>query len=361
MTQSFMAPEQLAARLSQAALGVFDIASIHVGDQLGLYEFLAGRDSFTAGELAAVAATNQRYTREWLEQQGATGILICANPEADPEERRYSLPAEYHDLFVNPECLSAIPPLAQIVMGTLEPIAKLLAAFRNGGGIPFEAFGENLAEGQALGNRPMFRHHLAQEWIGAMPDIVARFEADPPARVADIGMGYGWSSVYLAQGFPKIAVDGFDLDEASVRRARSLAVNQGVADRVTFDCRDAGDEDLRGRYDLAIAIQCIHDMPDPVSVLASMRRLVGLGGTVLIVDERAPERYSAPGSDLDRSLYGFSLFHCLPTGMADQPSVATGAVIRPAMMREYARQAGFSSVEMLPIEHDSFWFYRMTP
>lgn len=356
-----MSADQLAGRLSEAALGVFDIASIHVGDQLGFYGFLAAIDSITARELSAAASTNQRYTREWLEQQGATGILICANPEAGPEERRYRLPAEYHDLFVNPESLLAIPPMAQIVMGVLEPLSQLLDVFRNGGGIEFEAFGRNLAEGQARGNRPLFRHQLAQEWIAAMPDIVARFEADPPARVADIGMGYGWSSVHLALGFPKIVVDGFDLDQASVLRAQAFAIDEGVSDRVAFYCRDIGDEDSRDQYDLALAIQCVHDMSDPVSVLASMRRLVGPGGTVLIVDERAPDRYSAPGSDLDRSLYGFSVFHCLPAGMADQPTVATGALIRQSIMREYARQAGFRSVEVLPIEHDSFWFYRMTP
>ena len=360
MSHTVLPADQMAERLFSAALGLFDIAMIQIGDQLGFYDLLAKRGSLTSSELAGAAGTNERYTREWLEQHGASGILTCEDSSAVPLERRYALPAEYHELFVDPESLTTMVPLAQIVIGALEPLPQLLDAFRQGGGVRYEDFGENLAEGQARFTRPMFRHQLAQEWVAAMPEIVERFSADPPARVADIGMGYGWSSIYLAQAFPNILVDGFDLDEASVERARALAVETGVADRVQFHFRDAGDADLGGNYDFALAIECIHDMSDPVSVLASMRRLVGPGGTVLIVDELAPDDYAAPGTDVDRYFYGFSVLHCLPAGMADQPSVQTGTVIREATMRDFASQAGFASVEVLPVENDFFRLYRMT-
>jgi 2-polyprenyl-3-methyl-5-hydroxy-6-metoxy-1,4-benzoquinol methylase len=250
-------------------------------------------------------------------------------------------------------------PIAQIMVGSLYPIMKVLDAFRNGGGVGYEEYGSDLAEGQARSTRPMFRNQLVQEWMPAMPDLVARFESGIPARVADVGMGYGWSSVALAQAYPNIRVEGFDIDEASVENAQKLALEQGVADRVTFHCRkaEAADEP----FDLAIAVECIHDMSDPVSVLADMRRMVSPDGAVLIVDERAPDNYSAPGDDLDRYFYGFSLLHCLPAGMADDPSEATGTVIREATMRDYASRAGYSNVDVLPVEHDFFRLYRMTP
>jgi 2-polyprenyl-3-methyl-5-hydroxy-6-metoxy-1,4-benzoquinol methylase len=338
---------------------MFDIATVYMGDQLGLYDELAKGGTFTPGELAAAAGTNQRYTREWLEQQGATGILTCDNPEANPEDRRYELPEEYREIFVDPDSLSAMTPIAQIMVGSLYPISKVVDAFRNGGGVGYDEFGSDLAAGQARGTRPMFRNQLVQEWMPAMPDIVARFEGAGRARVADVGMGYGWSSVALAQAYPNIQVDGFDIDEASVEFARNLAAEQGVADRVTFHCRkaEAGVEP----YDLALAIECIHDMSDPVSVLSDMRKMVSPDGAVLIVDERTPDTYSAPGDDLDRYFYGFSVLHCLPAGMADAPSEGTGTVIREATMREYATRAGFSAVEVLPVDHDFFRLYRMTP
>ena len=92
-----------------------------------------------------------------------------------------------------------------------------------------------------------------------------------------------------------------------------------MADRVSVHVRDAGDPDLAGQNDLALAVECIHDMPDPVSVLSSMRRLVGPAGTVLIVDEKVADTFTAPGDDVERFEYGFSILHCLPVGMVEKP------------------------------------------
>jgi 2-polyprenyl-3-methyl-5-hydroxy-6-metoxy-1,4-benzoquinol methylase len=226
--------------------------------------------------------------------------------------------------------------------------------------VPYEDYGADLAEGQAGTTRPQFRHLLAQEWIAAMPDIEARLQADPPARVADIGMGLGWSSIAIGHAYPKVQVDGFDLDDASVAAARQNAEAAGVADRVTFHVRDAGDPKLAGRYDFALAVECVHDMSNPVRVLSAMRRLVGQGGTVLIVDEKVADRFTAPGDDVERYMYGFSILHCLPVGMVEQPSAATGTVMRTDTLRRYAEEAGFHKVEVLPVEHDFFHFYRLT-
>jgi 2-polyprenyl-3-methyl-5-hydroxy-6-metoxy-1,4-benzoquinol methylase len=206
----------------------------------------------------------------------------------------------------------------------------------------------------------MFVNRLAQEYIPAMADIHARLMSEEPARVADIGMGTGWSSIALAKGYPNIRVDGFDLDERSVQLATENADAEGVSDRVTFHARNAGDVDLAGKYDFALAVECIHDMSNPVSVLEAMRHLVGPGGTVLIVDEGAEDSFTPMGSDSERVLYGFSILHCLPVGMVDQPSAGTGAVMRPETFREYASRAGFQRVEMLPVDNDNFHFYRLT-
>jgi 2-polyprenyl-3-methyl-5-hydroxy-6-metoxy-1,4-benzoquinol methylase len=191
-----------------------------------------------------------------------------------------------------------------------------------------------------------------------MPDIHAKLQAG--ARVADIGMGLGWSSIAIGQAYPNVTVDGFDLDDASVRAANANAAENGVADRVKFHVRDAGDPGLAGQYDFALAIECIHDMANPVAALAAMRRLVGEGGTVLIADEKVADTFGAIGDDVERVMYGWSILHCLPVGMVDQPSAETGAVIRESTMRRYAKEAGFRAVDVLPIEHDFFRFYRMT-
>jgi SAM-dependent methyltransferase len=357
---TFASPDELVARLFSAAVGAFDLFAVYLGDRLGFYRVLAEGGPATSAELAARAGTNERYTREWLEQQAVAGLLACDNPEAAAGERRFRLPEGYDAVLTDPDSLSAMAPLAQIFVGSVTPLPALLDAYRTGAGVPFEAYGVDLHEGQAGFTRPLFVNQLAQEWLPAMPDVHARLQADPPARVADIGMGLGWSSIAIAKVYPKVRVDGFDLDEASVLAARRNAEAAGVADRVAFHHRDAGDPDLAGRFDFALAFECVHDMSNPVAVLSSMRRLVGEGGTVLIVDEKVADEFTAPGDDVERFMYGFSILHCLAVGMVEQPSAATGTVMRSSTLRRYAEEAGYRDVEILPIENDFYRFYRLT-
>ena len=129
---------------------------------------------------------------------------------------------------------------------------------------------------------------------------------------------------------------------------------------MSFQLADGATEGAEtGAYDLVTAFECIHDMPDPVSVLASARRLVREGGTVLVMDERVPEFFDGPGDPVEQLMYGFSMLVCLPDGLSHAGSVGTGTVMRPATLRRYACDAGFADVEVLPIEHEMFRFYRL--
>jgi 2-polyprenyl-3-methyl-5-hydroxy-6-metoxy-1,4-benzoquinol methylase len=156
-------------------------------------------------------------------------------------------------------------------------------------------------------------------------------------------------------------VDGFDLDQPSVEMARRNARKAGIDDRVKFHVRNAADPKLAGQYDLVAAFECIHDMADPVRALRAMKHLAGSTGTVLVVDERVGESFSTSKNDVDWMMYGWSILHCLPVGMADKPSAETGTVMRPGTLRAYARESGFKSVEILPIENYFFRFYRLLP
>jgi SAM-dependent methyltransferase len=358
--QTTATPDALVERLFASAIGAMDLFSVYLGDRLGYYRALAEGGPATSPELARRTGTAERYAREWLEQQAVTGFREVENPEAGATERRYRLPAGYGAVLVDPDSPTAMAPVAQIVAGCVAPLPALLEAFRTGSGVPYADYGADLAEGQAGTTRPQFRHQLAQEWLPAMPDVHTRLQSEPPARVADIGFGLGWSSIAIAKAYPAVLVDGFDLDEASVAAARANAAAEGVADRVSFHVRDAGDPQLAGQYDFALAVECVHDMANPVAALSAMRRLVGEGGTVLVVDEKVADRFTAPGDDVERYMYGFSILHCLPVGMVDQPSAGTGTVMRADTFRRYAEEAGFRSVDILPVEHDFFKFYRLS-
>ena len=356
-----MTPDALAEHIHRSVLAGLETLCIAIGDQLGLYAALQEIGPATPVQLAAHAGTDLRYTREWLEQQAMTTILACENPEAAPDDRRFSLPEGYAAVLTEPESISGMAPMAQLFAGVAAPFPQLLAAFRTGAGVPYADYGEHMHIGQARSNRANFTHLLAQEWIAAMPDIATRLQSDPPARIADIGVGQGWSSIALAQAFPHAHVDGLDLDPASINAARENAAVAGLpSERVSFHLRDAGDPALAGQYNLALAIECIHDMPRPVEVLGAMRQLVGPGGTVLIVDERVQDHFMPNGDLTERMMYAFSVLHCLPVGLVEQPSAGTGTVMRRDIFRTYADAAGFTAVTELPVEHPTFRFYRLT-
>jgi hypothetical protein len=81
----------------------------------------------------------------------------------------------------------------------------------------------------------------------------------------------------------------------------------------------------------------------------------------VIADERVAERFSPPGDEIERVNYGFSVLHCLAVGMLDVDSAGTGTVLRADTVRTYSTSAGFARVDVLPIEHDFWRFYRLVP
>jgi len=346
-------------RLLAAMSGVFDIFTVYIGNELGLYRALAGGDRLTSVELAGRTETHERYVREWLEQQSVAGILAVENPEAGPAERRFCLPPAHAEVLVEQDSLNYLTPLAQMAVGAVRPLPSLLQAYRHGGGVPYEQYGRVFREGQAAINRAAFLQELGQEWLPAIPDIHDRLTNGAQARVADIGCGAGWSSIGAAQAYPSVRVDGFDLDEPSIELARENAAEAGLNGRLTFEARDAAEVVDNGSYDLVMALECIHDLPDPVGVLRTMRRLAGDDGSVIVADERVGDVFTTNGNDVEWMMYGWSVLHCLPVGMADQPSVGTGTVMRTKTLAEYARAAGFRDVEVLPIDNFFFRFYRL--
>jgi SAM-dependent methyltransferase len=287
------------------------------------------------------------------------GILAVQDASADAAERRYLVSAGAAEVLLDRGSLNHLAPLSRAIVGCIAQMRPLLEAFRTGGGVPWEQYGADVREAQADLNRPQFLTLLGTEWLTAIPDVHARLLAEPPARVADIACGAGWSSIAIAQAYPHVRVDGFDTDEAAIELACANAQQAGVADRVRFSVHDAGDPSLSGRYDLVAVFEAIHDMSRPVEALQTMLRLVADGGAVLVMDERVGERFTAPGDDVERFMYGWSVLLCLPTGMAEQPSEGTGTVMRADTLRGYAARAGFGRVEVLPIEHDFFRFYRL--
>jgi 2-polyprenyl-3-methyl-5-hydroxy-6-metoxy-1,4-benzoquinol methylase len=325
-----------------------------MGDRLGLYEALA--DGKTAqAELAAATGTDRRYLREWLEQQAVTGLIEVDDASKPEHERRYRLPDGYAEVLVDRDDASYMAAFARMMAGLVRPLPRVIEAFRTGEGIPYADFEPDFLEGQGDMNRVQFINFLASDWMPGLPDVHRRLQAG--GRIADVACGTGWSTIALARAYPQAEVHGLDLDEASIELARANAAQEGM--KIPFEVRDAADPGLRGGYDLVTCFEAVHDMARPVESLRGMRSLLANSGVLLIADERVAEEFTAPGDEVERLMYGFSLFHCLAVGREEQPSAATGTAMRPDTLREYAEGAGFTRFEVLPIENDFWRFYRL--
>lgn len=347
--------DALVERLFGAAIGAFELCGMYLGDRLGLYRALADSGPASAAELAEAAGIHERYAREWLEQQAASAFVDVI--DGGDGIQRFALPAGHDEALLDSESLNYIAPFGRLLVACLRPVDALLDAYRNGGGVPYADYGVDLHEGQAAFTRPLFSRLLAQEWLPSLADVHARLLADPPARIADLACGGGVSSIAMARGYPKVAVDGIDLDTASIDLARRHLQGSGVEDRVSFVVSDAADPSLAHRYDLVTVFEAVHDLSYPVDVLRAARNLLRDGGVVLIGDERTADAFGAPADDLERLYYGFSILHCLPVGMVGDGAVGTGTVMRHSTLEGYAREAGFGSVEVAPIDNDFWRFY----
>jgi SAM-dependent methyltransferase len=338
-----------------------DLYGVYLGDRLGLYRTLADAGPLTSGGLAEAAGVHERYAREWLEQQAATGILEVDDASAGEAERHYSIPAGHDEALLDELSLNFARPFGRLIVGAGKPMDELLDAFRTGVGVPYQSYGADLVEGQEAFTRPLFTHLLGSEWLPSVPEVHERLLAEPPARVADVACGCGWSSIAIARGYPLVQVDGIDLDTLSIEKARGNVNGSGVEDRVAFHERDAADPELAGRYDLVTIFEALHDMSYPVDVLRTLLGMLAEGGWVIVGDEHTEDSFQAPSTELERLLYGFSIVHCLPVGMVGENPAGTGTVMRTDTLRGYAEEAGFTGFEVLPIKNDFWRFYRLTP
>lgn len=349
--------EELADRILTASVGALEMFGVYLGRRLGLYHALLDGGAQTAGELARRAGVAERYAREWLEQQAVAGFVTVDDATQHAVHRRYRLPAGHAVVLLDDEHPAHVAPIAEMLVGTACALPAVLDAYRSGDGVPYERYGADFRRGQGALNRPVFVHDLTGSWLPAVPDLHRRLAAQPPARVADIGCGVGFSTIALARAFPHALVTGYDLDAGSIAEASAHAADAGVT--VSFARRDAAAVAADGPFELIVIVQALHDMARPGDVLAALRPALAPGGSMLIAEPRAAEHFAAPGELTERLFYGFSTVHCLPAACADPAAHATGTCLRPDVVKELAASAGFADCEVLRIDHPLLRVYRL--
>lgn len=348
--------EAFAGNLFMASLATMELANVELGLRLGLYDALAGADPMTSAALALQAGIVERYAREWLEQQAVAGVVLVDDPTLPADERRFTLPNGHAHVLLDDDSEASMKACVGMVPLLAKALDLMTTEFRQGVGV---AFGDFELHGiQEAFTRPVFVNHLTQTWLPALTEVHARLVAGEAVRIAEVGCGTGVAAITIAQAYSGAVVDGYDLDEASVTAAREAATAAGVQDRVQFHLMDAADPGIAGDYDLVMAIEMLHDVPDPVGVLRTMRKLAGAEGVVLIADERTEERFTVPTNEMERFFYAFSTLHCLAVSMQDG-GAGTGTVLRADTLRSYAADAGFVEVSILDVDHPQFVLYHL--
>jgi SAM-dependent methyltransferase len=304
-------------------------ALTRIGDRLGLYEALADGDWKSAADLAAATGTVERYVREWLLNQAAGSVV-----EYEPASRRYRLPAEH---------AAALPSLLggyELFLAAVRAEARIANAFRYGGGVRWGEHDADLFEGTERFFRPAYEQHLVPAWLPALDGVVARLEAGGSA--ADVGCGYGASTIVMAKAFPNARFVGYDTHAASIERARAAAQDAGVAHQISFETlgADAYPAPVTG-YDLIAFLDCIHDMSDPVGAVRHARQALAPDGVVLLVEPMAGERVEDNFNPLGRALSAASVLICTSNSLADH-GPALGTVATDPQLREVFLAGGFS-------------------
>ncbi len=349
--------EDLAGRLFSEGVGAFHLGTVYIGLKHGLFAALVGDRPLTADELASRTGLDGWYVREWLQAETTAGLLLA--DDDDLFRARFTAAPGVREALVDKTGPAYLGGLPLAIAAGFSVMPELLTAFGTGAGVPYASYGEDAVEAQAALNRPAFVNQLVSEWIPQIPDVAALLEdAGRATRIADVGCGVGWAAIELAKAYPHVFVDGYDSDEESITQARRNAADAGVSDRVTFDVVDASSGYGRGRYDLVVFFECVHDMAHPVTAIAQAKAAVAAGGTVIVMDERAEE---APivGDPVQTFFATASVLWCLPQGRVEPDSEAVGTVMTPSRFRRIAQDAGWSDIEILPIDHPFWRFYRL--
>jgi 2-polyprenyl-3-methyl-5-hydroxy-6-metoxy-1,4-benzoquinol methylase len=283
---------------------------------------------------------------------------VTTDSSSDWAERTYWLSAEQTALLLDATHPAHVSPLADMVAGVGSVLGSVVDSYRTGTGVPYSDYGTAFRDGQAGVNRPAFVNDLVESWVGgSVPEIAQRLREG--GNIADVGCGAGWSTIALAEGFPAARVVGIDSDSASILDARRNAGGAGI--EVTFKDVDGASLAEEGPFDLIVMLEALHDLSQPEAVLAQARSALNAGGALLVADEKVAIAFQAPGDEMERMMYGWSVVHCLPASMAEHDSAAVGTVLRESLVRQMAAEAGFSDVETPDIDAGFFRLYLLRP
>jgi ubiquinone/menaquinone biosynthesis C-methylase UbiE len=346
--------ETLSERVLNDTNSALNCLTLYMGHRLNLFSILEESGPITSEELTNKTKYSQRYLQEWLECMNVNGYL-----DYDPSTHKFSISEEHAAVLCDRDNVAFTIPFVYWIPSLSSAMDELLEAFKTGKGVPYSSYGADMLFAQGEGNRPMFLNDLAK-WISSMSDIADKLRSKG-GRVLDVGCGDGWASISLAKSFPLTKVDAVDADSHSIENARKNVQNEGLENRISLYQSLIENSNFKEKYDLVMTFESIHDMPYPIEALKKMRDVVSMNGAILIGDVSMKDKLEEKNDFAGKLYYYFSVLLCLPQSVNHANSIATGAAMTASTFKKYAVESGFSKVDVLPIEHFLWKFYRLTP
>jgi len=309
---------------------------VRIGIHLGLYKAMNGVGPMTSAEFARKANISERYAREWLAQNAASGYLTY-----DPGGRRFELPPEQAMVFANEDSPFFMGGGFDTVAALHQTQPLVEDAFKSGGGVNwgdhagcfFCAIGATL--------RPRYSANIVQNWLPALDGVVAKLERG--AKVADIGCGIGYSTFIMARAFPNSTFVGYDFHRPSIDHATAHARQSGGAGNIRFEVAKAKDFPAKD-LDLVTCFDVLHDLGDPVGAATHIHRSLKTDGTWMLMEPLAGDATEDNLGPRGRVVYAVSTMACVPVSLSQEVGLALGAQAGQAKLTEVIKAGGFSQV-----------------
>ena len=305
-----------------------------LGDRLGLYRAMAGAGSLSPADLAERTDTAERYVREWLSAQAATGYATYDG------DGRFTLPDEHAVVLTDEQSPACVIGAFETALASVQSTDRIGDVFLSGDGVGWGEHHHGRYEGAERFFRPGYLANLTTDWLPALSGVAAKLSDG--ATVADVGCGHGASTAIMADAYPESSFVGFDVHEPSLEAARQRAAQAGVADRTHFEVASA--QNFDGSYDLICFFDCLHDMGDPVGACTRARSALEPGGTLMVVEPMAGDSLEENLNPVGAAYYGFSTLLCTPNSLSQAVGAGLGAQAGEARLRSVATEAGFSTV-----------------
>jgi SAM-dependent methyltransferase len=330
--------EAFAQQVIGDVAAAFSGVMVNIGRRLGLYEALAGDEPLSSTELARRTGTHERYVREWLHHQRASGYV-----DGPTASGGYRLAAEKAMVLAVADSPAFLAPSFDVAAALWSAEDRVVEAYRSGRGIGWAEHHQRLFCGTEGFFATSYRTHLVASWVPALDGVVDRLRAG--AKVADVGCGHGASTIMMAKAYPASTFVGIDLHAASIATARERARAEGLTDRVRFEVASANDHGESG-LDLVCFLDAFHDLGDPVGAARRARRALAGGGTVMLVEPRAGERPEENRGPVATLYYAASAAVCTPNAISQGGALALGAQAGPGLLREALAAGGLTQVRV---------------